>query len=111
LKMAIAMTNYEKERLARAARAPKVEVEKTEAEYEAEDNYLPPTKNQLSKSQPRRPYIPSDNMQPRRPQGNDNRGDSGRKPYRDKNNSSKRYNNRKGGFSRGKPNPRQVNNQ
>ncbi|MGI6446611.1 MAG: hypothetical protein ACOX2I_13075 [Candidatus Ozemobacteraceae bacterium] len=119
LKMAIAMTNYEKERLARAARAPKVEVEKTEAEYEAEDNYMPPTKNQMAKVQPRRPYNPSDNMQPRRPQSNDNRDsrnsapnrDSNRKPYnRDKNNSSKRYNNKKGGFSRGKSNPRQVSN-
>ena len=45
---------------------------KTEAEHEAEDNYAS-DKNQMAKVQPRRPYNPSDNMQPRKPQSNDNR--------------------------------------
>jgi hypothetical protein len=107
LKMAIAMLNYEKERLARAARAPKVE-----KRVEIEDDFLPPLKNQVNRHMvnrgggtagmpTRRPSAP---MGPRDGRdGRDNRDgrdsrDGARRKYnnnnnRDRQNSGRRYNN------------------
>lgn len=115
LKMAIAMLNYEKERLARAARAPKVE-----KKVEIEDDFLPPLKNQVGRSLVKRGGGTA-GMPTRRPSsgprdGRDSRDnrDGTRRKYnnnnRDRQNTGRRYNNnnKRGSYSKNRSsNPRQ----
>lgn len=125
MKMAIAMTNYEIERLARAARAPKISDEEREAmELEAEDEFMPVKKSPSRSGVMPRPAFRQENNRrfnadsetqhaPRRiPSGSDERNNGGRRTYnRDNkyNNQPKRYygnNNRRGYSGSGRQNNR-----
>ena len=116
MKMAIAMTNYEIERLARAARAPKISEEEKEAmELEAEDEFMPIKKAPARVGVANRPNFRSDNnrrfsgeaeARPQRRIPSDDRNNGGRRTYSRENkynNQSKRYysNNNRRGYSSG----------
>ena len=110
------MTNYEIERLARAARAPKISEEEKEAmELEAEDEFMPIKKAPARVGVANRPNFRSDNnrrfsgeaeARPQRRIPSDDRNNGGRRTYSRENkynNQSKRYysNNNRRGYSSG----------